>query len=454
MTGTPEKERQRPEGRRARIRLLLTGDVMCGRGVDQILPHPSDPRIFEPFVQDARDYVRLAERAHGAIPKPVPFDWPWGDALPLFRSPAVDLRVVNLETAVATSSRPWPKGINYRMHPGNLPVLTVARVDCAVLANNHVLDWGFEGLTETLGHLERVGIRPAGAGHDAVAAASPAVLRLPGRGRVLVFAMGHGSSGIPSDWAAGPDRPGVHRLPDLSERTLAAIGELVERHRRPGDLLVASIHWGGNWGYDVAPSHRRFAHRLVDLGFHLVHGHSSHHAKAVEMHDGVPILWGCGDFLNDYEGIEGHEEFRPDLAVAWLPVFRGPPWEPETFELALFRIRRMRLETAPASDRDWLRAVLDRESRPFGVRVESAGENRLRLLPGNGRDTRPSGVPAGEAGLHGRLRQRRTPESGETSAAVLDREEIGRHRLPPHGTFEDTERREATRRDDGRGRHE
>lgn len=363
------------------VRLLLTGDVMCGRGVDQILPHPSDPRIFEPYVRDARDYVRLAERAHGEIPKPVDWSWPWGDALALFRSPEVDLRIVNLETAITTSPRPWPKGINYRMHPDNLPLLVEARIDCAVLANNHVLDWGFEGLLETLGHLERAGIRPAGAGQNAALAAAPAVLRLPGRGRVLVFAMGHGSSGIPPEWAARPDRPGVHLLEDLSGRTLARIRELVERHRRPGDLLLASIHWGGNWGYGIPPDHRRFAHGLVELGFHLVHGHSSHHARAVEIADGVPILWGCGDFLNDYEGIEGDGEFRDDLAVAWLPSFRGPPWQPESFEAAVFRIRRMRLETAPRADRDWLAGVLERESRPFGVRVEAAAGNRLRLLP-------------------------------------------------------------------------
>lgn len=383
MAGMPEQEQQTSASQKTDIRLLLTGDVMCGRGVDQILPHPSDPRIFEPFVQDARDYVRLAERAHGPIPKPVPFDWPWGDALALFRAETVDLRIVNLETAITTSSRPWPKGISYRMHPDNLPLLTAARIDCAVLANNHVLDWGFEGLIETLAHLERAGIRPAGAGRNAVEAAAPAVLRLAGGERVLVFAMGHGSSGIPSDWVARPDRPGVHLVGDFSARTLASIAELIGRHRRPGDLLIASIHWGGNWGYEVPADHRRFAHRLVELGFHLIHGHSSHHAKAVEITDGVPILWGCGDFLNDYEGIEGYEEFRDDLALAWLPVFRGPPWRLQAFEIAVFRIRRMRLEAALRADLDWIAGVLARESRRFGVRLETAIGNRLRILTAN-----------------------------------------------------------------------
>ena len=76
-----------PLQRPATVRLLLTGDVMGGRGIDQILPHPFDPRPFEPFVRDARDYVRLAERLHGAIARPVDWRWPWGDALVLFRDP-------------------------------------------------------------------------------------------------------------------------------------------------------------------------------------------------------------------------------------------------------------------------------------------------------------------------------------------------------------------------------
>jgi hypothetical protein len=202
--------------------------------------------------------------------------------------------------------------------------------------------------------------------------------------------MGHGSSGIPPERAARPDRPGVHLLEDLSGRTPARIGELVERHRRPADLLLASIHRGGNRGHGIPPEHRRFAHGLAELGFHLVHGHSSHHARAVEIAGGVPILRGCGDVPTDDEGIEGDEEFRDDPAVAWPPSFRGPPWRLEAFEAAVFRIRRMRLGAAPEADRDGLAAVLERESRPLGVRVEAAAGNRLVLAPESGRSDRPA----------------------------------------------------------------
>ena len=63
------------------IRLFLCGDVMTGRGIDQVLPHPNDPRLHEPYIGEARCYVELAESVNGAIPRPVEFDYIWGDAL-------------------------------------------------------------------------------------------------------------------------------------------------------------------------------------------------------------------------------------------------------------------------------------------------------------------------------------------------------------------------------------
>jgi poly-gamma-glutamate capsule biosynthesis protein CapA/YwtB (metallophosphatase superfamily) len=63
------------------VTLVLTGDVMLGRGIDQILPHPGDPRLYEVSIHDARDYVGPAERAHGPIPRRVDEAYVWCDAL-------------------------------------------------------------------------------------------------------------------------------------------------------------------------------------------------------------------------------------------------------------------------------------------------------------------------------------------------------------------------------------
>jgi len=97
----------------------------------------------------------------------------------------------------------------------------------------------------------------------------------------------------------------------LSAQTVDAIARQVGAAKRAGDLVVASIHWGPNWGFAIPREQRDFAHRLVDAaGVDIVHGHSSHHPMAIEIHRGKPILYGCGDLLNDYEGISGYEAYR------------------------------------------------------------------------------------------------------------------------------------------------
>ena len=126
------------------ITMFMCGDVMVGRGVDQILPHPSDPTIYEPYVKNAELYVELAEEKTGPIPKPVNFSYIWGDALDELKRVDPDLRMVNLETSITKSNDYWKgKSIHYRMHPNNIACLTAAKIDYCSLANNHVLDWGY-----------------------------------------------------------------------------------------------------------------------------------------------------------------------------------------------------------------------------------------------------------------------------------------------------------------------
>lgn len=196
------------------LTLFLCGDVMTGRGVDQVLEHSCPPRLHESGVVSAVDYVELAERANGRIARPVDAAYVWGDALDVLERRRPDARIINLETSVTTCEDAHPKGINYRMHPDNAAVLTAARIDCCVLANNHVLDWGVGGLLETLDTLDRAGIAVAGAGHDLEHARAPAVLDAAGGvGRALVLALGATDSGIPQGWAAEAGAPGVHLLP-------------------------------------------------------------------------------------------------------------------------------------------------------------------------------------------------------------------------------------------------
>jgi poly-gamma-glutamate capsule biosynthesis protein CapA/YwtB (metallophosphatase superfamily) len=246
------------------VTLFLCGDVMTGRGIDQIQAHSCPPRIQEPYVRDARDYVALAEEANGPITRPVSASYIWGDAVEELERVAPDARIINLETSVTTSDDFWPgKGIHYRMHPRNVDCLTAAGVDVCVLANNHVLDYGRSGLDETLTTLGDAGLKVTGAGSLIRQAQEPAIVDQSDGGRILVFAVGAGDSGIAKTWAAGPESSGVDLLPDFTDATADDLLNRVRGRKRRGDVAVVSIHWGDNWGYDVPDAHVRFAHRLL-----------------------------------------------------------------------------------------------------------------------------------------------------------------------------------------------
>lgn len=353
--------------------LFLCGDVMTGRGIDQVLEYRSDPSLREPYVRDAREYVWLAEAQNGPIPQPVRPEYLWGEALTELDRVRPDARIVNLETSVTRSDDFWPgKGIHYRMHPKNVGCLTVARVDVCVLANNHVLDFGHRGLLETLETLRAAGIQSCGAGRTSEEARNPASVERGGRA-VRVFGLAHESSGVMPDWNALETRPGVAWLGELTESAAHEVAQRVALAKRPGDVAVVSIHWGTNWGYQVEPEQVRFAHWLVEGGVDVVHGHSSHHPRPIEVYRNRLVLYGCGDFIDDYEGIAGYEEFRDDLRLMYFVTLdeRGQLLR---LRMVPLQAKRFSLVRATQEDAAWLASTLSESSRTFGTSVHRSGD--------------------------------------------------------------------------------
>jgi poly-gamma-glutamate capsule biosynthesis protein CapA/YwtB (metallophosphatase superfamily) len=91
------------------------------------------------------------------------------------------------------------------------------------------------------------------------------------------------------------------------------------------------------------------------------------------------ILYGCGDLINDYEGISGHERYRSDLRLLYLATVARHTGELVALRMFPMRARRLRLEQASLADTDWLTRRMDRISGPFGVGIVPGPDGALHL---------------------------------------------------------------------------
>lgn len=351
------------------LQIFLCGDVMTGRGIDQILSYPSFPRLYEPYIKDARDYVVIAERTNGKIPRGVHGGYLWGDGLIELKQRHLSARIINLETSITKSKTPDShKSIHYKMQPNNIDAITSASINACSLANNHMLDWGIQGFLETLQTLNNANIQYSGAGHNIDQAQTPAILATPNdKIRILIFSMGTYSSGIFPEWGATTKQPGLWLLDNLSRNTIQQIKEIINYYRKPHDLIIISIHWGRNWGYDIPHQHQNFAHALIDeLGVNIIHGHSSHHPIGIEIYNHCPILYGCGDLINDYEGIGGYQQFKDELSLMYFLTFDAH-LSLKVFELVPFVRKNFSLHYANDIDCQWMLNAMKKASLTFNT---------------------------------------------------------------------------------------
>jgi poly-gamma-glutamate synthesis protein (capsule biosynthesis protein) len=173
----------------------------------------------------------------------------------------------------------------------------------------------------------------------------------------------------------------VNLLPEFSDAGATLACQQIMRVRQPDDVVVVSIHWGPNWGHDVPHWQQRFARTLIDgADVSIIHGHSSHHAKAMEIYGDRLILYGCGDFLNDYEGIEGHDEYRDDLAVMYFADIDPTNRDVVDLELVPLQIKQFHLVRPSQDEVRWLAETLDRESQRFGLSVTPLSNGRIEVF--------------------------------------------------------------------------
>lgn len=318
------------------LTLAIAGDVMLGRLVNET----------------------IAEKG---------YRYPWGDLLPVLER--CDLFFINLECALTAHTRPWHDGeyklFYFRAEPSVVQTLKVGRVSFACVANNHICDFGTEGLQETLALLDAAGIAHAGAGEHLAAARAPARLTAQGS-RISVVAF----ADYPAAWAATPTEPGINYTPvSLAPEDFAVVESAIADAKRQADLVVFSIHWGPNMRVRPTPAFRAFARKVVDSGADIFWGHSAHLVQGIELYRGRPILYDTGDLIDDY-AVDEHE--RNDLSALFL-LHVTPPFV-QRIEVLPVRIHQMQVNHARGSEREWFIERFTALCRELGTEVERGPE--------------------------------------------------------------------------------
>jgi poly-gamma-glutamate capsule biosynthesis protein CapA/YwtB (metallophosphatase superfamily) len=362
------------------VQFTLVGDTMLGRLVDQMFPtHITDA----PEDQAHAIYFKAARPQIAENWKKRGYAFVWGDTINFFHNS--DINIVNLETSVTTHSTKEPKHFNYRMHPDNVRALTEAKIHYCSLANNHILDFREPGMFETMQRLTEAGIAWAGVGRNQEEAARPAFLHSKNTTIACISFSDHYEY-----WRAKESKPGLNYL-DVEHFTPADVerisGQILslknpkakeKGHSEEVNVVVVSLHWGSNYAWIPPRNFRRFAHQLIDrcLGDDLearkkrpsiiIHGHSAHHVQPLEVYKGMPIIYGCGDFVDDYAV---DDEYRNDLGfvyrIRWDPTKKR--WS--HFYLHPTKIKNFSVSTQmPTPEREWLLDTVQDLSKSFGTK--------------------------------------------------------------------------------------
>lgn len=226
----------------------------------------------------------------------------------------------------------------------SLEVYGKAGFNVLSLANNHLLDAGYEAFLETLAGLKAQGVKTCGAGARLAEAREPAIVTANGiRVAFLAYA-----SIFPMGWEAGADRPGLaparaynltvqhpnYHMPGIppllstvpDQTDLANITDDIRRTRERADLVVVSFHWGDHTQpFRITDHETKTARHCIDAGAHMVIGHHHHLLRGMEWYKGRPIMYGLGDIafgpLEPIPGLDVQKWFEQQLGESDLGRF-------------------------------------------------------------------------------------------------------------------------------------
>lgn len=204
---------------------------------------------------------------------------------------SADILMINNEFPFTTSEDKWPdKKFNFKVDPKYVSVLTDMGVDIATLANNHALDYGRSGLTDSITTLESAGIKSSGAGNSLAEASALKTFEVEGK----TFGFLSASRVIPSGaWNITDCQPGLFCTYD--EKLLV---NAITEARSQVDYLFVYVHWGIERVEYPENYERDLATKYIQAGADAVIGTHPHVLQGIEFINGKPVFYSLGNFIS------------------------------------------------------------------------------------------------------------------------------------------------------------
>lgn len=215
------------------------------------------------------------------------WDYPFRAAADFIRQ--FDIAFCNLEGPISNNGAPVDKRYVFCGDPASLNGLKKSGFDIISLANNHILDYGYQALMDTIRILEEKGFYPIGAGKDQATAGQARIIHKNG----LSFAFLAYVTYYPAGIKYSRNKPGGAYA--YTERII----EEIKKVREKVDYVIVSSHWGNEYEFYPTDKQRKYAHLCIDNGADLVLGHHPHVIQSIEKYKGKYIIYSLGNFIFD-----------------------------------------------------------------------------------------------------------------------------------------------------------
>ena len=376
------------------MRLFVGGSLILGRGIDQILLNPGSPKMEWLPRNSSLLYIEESVKLHGEFPNATETaspDYLWEYISKEFREQAPMVKIANLESSISSDkslhmndlSQSTSTKVDYlQLNPQNSYILQSLDIDILTLANDHVLDFGLPGFSETISSLDVQNIGYIGGGMNIEEAKRLGIKEVTlltegdqmmeeegetTEARVLILSVLDTSSGCGAACAAGLHRQGLFQINISNPKALESIKTIIDSVKLDNDIIIIYLHYGVQWGWGISQEFIEFTHQLIDqIDINIIVNTAPWHLRPVEVYKGKLILHGVGSLITDLEGFS-NPEFNPAAGGLFFVKIDSKNGELKGLKIVPTTMVHFRPQPATKEHTQFVLQILNERGKQFGT---------------------------------------------------------------------------------------